>query len=169
VSVSERAKNLIRSMLQSKPDMRPTLNEVQNHAFFTHRDVRIPLTLPDNATTVAPVWRINSKDEIVVVPQPSSSSSSSSSHSTKEPREARQPLATKDSNARSSAAASAAPSKPAAAAPAPAAEGRVTRSRAKAQEQTGKDKDKENGGKQQCVARARASERAKLNGEAPAV
>ena len=83
VHVDDRAKNLIRSMLQSKPELRPTLEEVANHPFFTHGDVRIPATLPQSSTQVEPKWRINSRDEIVVdtTGEPSSSSSSSRSSS----------------------------------------------------------------------------------------
>ncbi|GMH69666.1 hypothetical protein TrLO_g11246 [Triparma laevis f. longispina] len=65
VSVSERAKDLIRSMLQSKPEMRPTLDQVQNHEFFTANDVKIPLSLPQSSTVEQPRWRINSKGDIV--------------------------------------------------------------------------------------------------------
>ena len=66
VQVSDRAKDLIRSMLQSKPELRPTLDQVQNHSFFTASDVKIPLSLPQSSTVDAPRWRINSKGEIVV-------------------------------------------------------------------------------------------------------
>ena len=57
VSVSERAKDLIRNMLQSKPEMRPTLDQVQNHEFFTASDVKIPLSLPQSSTVEQPRWR----------------------------------------------------------------------------------------------------------------
>ena len=66
VQVSDRAKDLIMSMLQSKPELRPTLDQVQNHSFFTHADAKIPLSLPQSSTVEAPRWRINSKGEIVV-------------------------------------------------------------------------------------------------------
>jgi polo-like kinase 1 len=77
-NVSERAKDLIRSMLQSNPEARPTLMEVQNHPFFTHRDVRIPLTLPDELCHHCPTWRENSKGELVCGFSSTHSSTSSS-------------------------------------------------------------------------------------------
>ena len=127
-NVSERAKSLIRSMLQSAPEMRPSLNEVANHAFFTASDVRIPLTLPDSCTKEEPKWRIDSKGEIVVV---GTSSSSSSAASGKE-KEVRAPLGNRDVNARSANVKEVESSVPV------KAEGRVTRSRAKKEETTTK-------------------------------
>ncbi|GMH60115.1 hypothetical protein TL16_g02977 [Triparma laevis f. inornata] len=53
VSISERAKDLIRSVLQSKPKMRPTFDQVHNHEFFTANDVKIPLSLPQSSTLLS--------------------------------------------------------------------------------------------------------------------
>jgi len=51
-SISDDAKDLIRSMLQSKPIDRPSLEEMAVHPFFTSHF--IPLSLPSSATHVAP-------------------------------------------------------------------------------------------------------------------
>ena len=108
--VSDRAKNLIRSMLQSKPELRPTLDEVSSHPFFTHADVRIPASLPQSSTQVEPKWRINSKDEIVVDTTSSSSSSENASTGGKSHSDApekatssRRPLSTRSANANANA------------------------------------------------------------------
>jgi len=111
VQVSDRAKNLIRSMLQSKPELRPTLDEVSNHPFFTHADVRIPASLPQSSTQHEPKWRINSRDEIVIdiTQQQQGESdtgrttrSSSKTHSdapeSKPSASSRRPLSTRSSN-----------------------------------------------------------------------
>ena len=130
VTISEPAKNLIRSMLQSKPELRPTLAEVQSHPFFSAPDVRIPISLPQSSTIEAPRWRINSRNEIVVDTTSKSKSSSSSSSSSS----SRQPLREKTNDARPKSSSTQA-TKPSATQDSnkenvPA--GRVTRSRAKA-------------------------------------
>ena len=51
---SSDAKDLIYCMLQSKPLDRPTLKEIELHPFFTCN--AIPVSLPSNATHVAPQW-----------------------------------------------------------------------------------------------------------------
>ena len=63
--ISENAKDLIRSMLQSKPEDRPSLETILAHPFFTHR--ALPAALPPNATHVAPTWEENSFGEITAV------------------------------------------------------------------------------------------------------
>ena len=54
VSISDHARDLICSMLQSKPADRPSLDEIGMHPFFTAR----PLleSMPSNATHSAPQW-----------------------------------------------------------------------------------------------------------------
>jgi serine/threonine protein kinase len=54
LSICEDAKDLIVSMLQSKPLDRPTLQEISCHPFLTTG--YIPESLPSNATHVAPQW-----------------------------------------------------------------------------------------------------------------
>lgn len=54
ISLSEDAKDMIVSMLQSKPSDRPTLEEISCHPFLTAK--KLPESLPSNATHVAPNW-----------------------------------------------------------------------------------------------------------------
>lgn len=54
ISICEDAKDLIVSMLQSKPLDRPNLQEISCHPFLTTG--YIPESLPSNATHVAPQW-----------------------------------------------------------------------------------------------------------------
>lgn len=54
ISMSENAKGLISSMLQSKPADRPSLNEIAMHPFFTNSF--IPESLPQSVTHLAPKW-----------------------------------------------------------------------------------------------------------------
>jgi polo-like kinase 1 len=56
-NMSDSSKDLITSMLQSKPGDRPNLSTIANHPFFTHSF--IPNTLPPNSTHVAPKWDKN--------------------------------------------------------------------------------------------------------------
>eukprot|EP00536_Pseudo-nitzschia_multiseries_P004144 jgi/Psemu1/237361/estExt_Genewise1.C_670089 len=54
ISISDDAKDLIVSMLQSKPVDRPTLDNIAAHPFLTAHF--IPESLPSNATHIAPQW-----------------------------------------------------------------------------------------------------------------
>lgn len=54
IRMSENAKGLISSMLQSKPADRPSLNEIAMHPFFTNSF--IPESLPQSVTHLAPKW-----------------------------------------------------------------------------------------------------------------
>jgi serine/threonine protein kinase len=63
-NISDDAKDLIRSMLQSKPIDRPSLEEIAVHPFFT--DHPIPASLPSNATHAAPKWEQNEYGDLVV-------------------------------------------------------------------------------------------------------
>eukprot|EP00526_Cylindrotheca_closterium_P004332 CAMPEP_0113633260 /NCGR_PEP_ID=MMETSP0017_2-20120614/17309_1 /TAXON_ID=2856 /ORGANISM="Cylindrotheca closterium" /LENGTH=799 /DNA_ID=CAMNT_0000543891 /DNA_START=56 /DNA_END=2455 /DNA_ORIENTATION=- /assembly_acc=CAM_ASM_000147 len=54
ITMSENAKGLISSMLQSKPADRPSLSEISMHPFFTNSF--IPGSLPQSVTHVAPKW-----------------------------------------------------------------------------------------------------------------
>lgn len=54
VTISENAKGLITSMLQSNPADRPSLAEIARHPFFTNSFV--PSMLPQSVTHVPPKW-----------------------------------------------------------------------------------------------------------------
>lgn len=64
VKISDSAKDIIRSMLQSKPSDRPKLDQIAMHPFFTQQP--IPQSLPSTATHVAPQWVENEYGELVV-------------------------------------------------------------------------------------------------------
>ena len=55
--VSNHARELIRSMLQTDPKMRPCLEDLKSHPFFSER---IPNALPHSCTVSEPIW---SEDE----------------------------------------------------------------------------------------------------------
>jgi serine/threonine protein kinase len=65
IPISDEAKDIIQKMLQSRPEDRPSLNEIAGHPFFT--ESKIPYSLPSNATHVAPIWRENDFGELVAV------------------------------------------------------------------------------------------------------
>jgi Protein kinase domain len=94
-TVSENAKDLIRSMLQSRPEDRPSLKKISSHPFFTDRS--IPSSLPSNATHVAPIWEENNFGEVVAV---SNQKDDDVSKKIGLPRSnsARRPFATRDVN-----------------------------------------------------------------------
>ncbi len=64
VNISDSAKDLIRSMLQSKPADRPKLHEIAVHPFFTQQP--IPQSLPSTATHIEPQWEENEYGELVI-------------------------------------------------------------------------------------------------------
>jgi len=64
VQLSADAKHLIAGMLQTRPEDRPTIDEVRDHSFFNIRD-SIPLSLPAICTHVAPTWRKNEEGKLV--------------------------------------------------------------------------------------------------------
>jgi serine/threonine protein kinase len=63
VDISNAAKSLIRSMLQSKPSDRPTLDEVDQHPFLNEH--HIPLQLPSSVLSIVPDWRMNEDGNLV--------------------------------------------------------------------------------------------------------
>ena len=64
--VSDEAKDLITSMLQSNPADRPKLDELMRHPFF---DAQCPEFLPPNAHHVAPEWTLTEEGKLVAVEQ----------------------------------------------------------------------------------------------------
>lgn len=54
VSVSEHAKSLIRWVLNTSPAMRPSLDDMVRHSFFTNKNSFIPKSVPTSALTIAP-------------------------------------------------------------------------------------------------------------------
>jgi len=63
--VGEDARSLIASMLQTDPKMRPSLDEICQHAFFTMH--QIPGSLPSTCTTSAPIWSVDEFGELVTI------------------------------------------------------------------------------------------------------
>jgi serine/threonine protein kinase len=61
VSISDDAKSLIISMLQSKPKDRPTLHQISSHPFLNAHF--IPESLPSSATHTAPQWGASSSSQ----------------------------------------------------------------------------------------------------------
>lgn len=62
--VSTLARELIRSMLQTDPKMRPSLEVLRDHPFFSER---IPNTLPQSCTVSQPIWSVDEFGEIHAV------------------------------------------------------------------------------------------------------
>mmetsp|Transcript_23784 Transcript_23784/g.47664 ORF Transcript_23784/g.47664 Transcript_23784/m.47664 type:complete len:854 (+) Transcript_23784:275-2836(+) len=60
--VSTDARDLISSMLQTDPKMRPTLEEMRNHPFFVHG--KIPSAIPSSCTISAPIWSVDEFGEL---------------------------------------------------------------------------------------------------------
>lgn len=56
VTISDDAKALIRRMLQTRPESRPTLEEIVQHPFFSADRRAVPRSLPPSAKTTAPVF-----------------------------------------------------------------------------------------------------------------
>ena len=96
VAVSDNAKDMIRSMLQSNPADRPALEDIAMHPFFLDRT--IPLSLPSNCTMVAPVWEENEYGELVCAKKGSGALVSSKPNLPRASTQ-RRPLATRDTNA----------------------------------------------------------------------
>jgi len=68
VNGSDEAKDLIVSMLQSKPEDRPTLEQIGKHPFLTCKG--IPEILPSNATHVAPEWTMDLDGKLIATNDP---------------------------------------------------------------------------------------------------
>ena len=91
VALSENAKDMIRSMLQSRPEDRPSLSQIASHPFFSDRF--IPNALPASATHVTPVWQENQFGELVAMVD------TEGEISYKKPCLPRKPFASRDVNA----------------------------------------------------------------------
>lgn len=94
VKISEMAKDLIRSMLQSKPADRPKLDEIAMHPFFTQQP--IPQSLPSTATHVAPKFEENEFGELMVLSK--APRTQSSKPGLPRTNSARRPLSARDLN-----------------------------------------------------------------------
>jgi POLO box duplicated region/Protein kinase domain len=64
IDISLSAKSLIKSMLQSVPSDRPTLDEIGAHPFLAD-DSHLPLSLPSSVLSIAPIWRVNEYGDLV--------------------------------------------------------------------------------------------------------
>ncbi|KAL7489666.1 hypothetical protein ACHAW6_015362 [Cyclotella cf. meneghiniana] len=62
--VSYHARELISSMLQTDPKMRPTLDALRSHPFFSER---IPNALPHSCTVSQPIWNVDEFGELHAV------------------------------------------------------------------------------------------------------
>jgi len=67
VYISDDAKDLISAMLQTKPEDRPSLQQIKNHALLTNKNAKIPLAIPDNSTHVAPTWETDRNGQLAFV------------------------------------------------------------------------------------------------------
>lgn len=63
--VGEDAKTLISSMLQTDARMRPSLDEIRKHPFFTMH--KVPRSIPSSCTTSAPIWSTDEFGELQVI------------------------------------------------------------------------------------------------------
>jgi polo-like kinase 1 len=64
VAISDDAKSLIISMLQSKARDRPTLHQISTHPFLNANAHFIPESLPSSATHTAPQWGTKSQQQM---------------------------------------------------------------------------------------------------------
>jgi len=113
VEISEYAKDLIRTMLQSNPADRPSLSKIGEHPFLTK--TLIPAYIPTSATHVAPAWHIDESGDIAAADKDfSSRRSSSSSRKPALPRSSsgRQPFGSYNPNLAKAAAVAATKEKP---------------------------------------------------------
>lgn len=94
--ISDNVKDLIHSMLQSKPQDRPTLKQIALHPFFT--DNCIPRSLPSNCTLVAPKWHKNEYGELVCDVKNGSDASEARKPGLPRASSQRRPFATRDIN-----------------------------------------------------------------------
>jgi len=104
IQMSDHARDLITSMLQSKPHKRPTLDEIMEHDFLTNNSFKIPDSLPSTAVRVAPEWREDRDGNLYVVElndaeNVSGYRSSKDKSSTSHLSSRRQPFTKKDPNA----------------------------------------------------------------------
>lgn len=67
IPISQHARDLIASMLQTRPDRRPSLETIMQHPFFTHDPKKIPKSLPSCCTHVAPDWQEELDGQLVPV------------------------------------------------------------------------------------------------------
>jgi len=65
VNVSDSAKHLIGSLLQTCPEDRPTIHQIKSHSFFANVEGKIPPTLPSMCTHSMPVWSTDVKGNLV--------------------------------------------------------------------------------------------------------
>mmetsp|Transcript_48848 Transcript_48848/g.147179 ORF Transcript_48848/g.147179 Transcript_48848/m.147179 type:complete len:1011 (-) Transcript_48848:184-3216(-) len=110
VPISQHAKDLIASMLQTRPEKRPSLNQIRSHPFLSRVEDKLPKTLPSNCAHVAPDWQEDAYGNLTVVERGSGrenfsrhTASSSSRHKkyreeSAAPIAPRQPLTTRDTN-----------------------------------------------------------------------
>jgi serine/threonine protein kinase len=96
VKISDSAKDIIRSMLQSKPSDRPKLHQIAVHPFFTQQP--LPQSIPSTATHVAPQWVENEYGELVVESSKNPKLENSSKPGLPRANTLRRPFASRDVN-----------------------------------------------------------------------
>jgi len=67
VPMSEHARDLITRMLQTCPNLRPSLKQITQHPFFTHEASKIPKSLPSCCIHVAPDWQEDEHGNLVPI------------------------------------------------------------------------------------------------------
>jgi len=67
IPLSQHVRDLIASMLQTRPDKRPSLETIVSHPFFTHDPTKIPRSLPACCTHVAPDWQEDAEGYLIPV------------------------------------------------------------------------------------------------------
>lgn len=67
IQISEDAKDLIASMLQTKPEKRPSLELIMAHPFFSENPRSIPSSLPSCCTHVAPEWEEDENGYLIAI------------------------------------------------------------------------------------------------------
>ena len=84
-AISEHAASLIRWILHTQPERRPTLQQIRGHIFFTRHGTHIPRALPESALRTAPapgelLFRGSDGDDGPTAKKPLSGLSSSAVH-----------------------------------------------------------------------------------------
>lgn len=75
IKVSDSAKHLIASLLQTNPADRPTIHQIKSHSFFANLEGKIPPSLPTMCTHATPVWTTDANGNLVASIEKQKSSS----------------------------------------------------------------------------------------------
>jgi len=86
IPLSTEARDLISRMLQTRPELRPSLDQIRSHPFFTNASGKIPHTLPQSSMHVAPEWEEDEFGNLVCIEPKSTRRSSSGNSSSRNPK-----------------------------------------------------------------------------------